>query len=94
VPDGALEALRQLPAVDSATVPAGKGDQAEGDEIARDDAQDEGTNIQVLSRDSGAVIADVVGVLGRAGARIIGVDVREPNLESVFLHLTGKSLRD
>ena len=27
-------------------------------------------------------------------AHILSVDVREPNLESVFLHLTGKSLRD
>ena len=50
--------------------------------------------VQVLSKDSGTVIADVVSVLGRAGAKILSVDVREPNLESVFLHLTGKSLRD
>jgi hypothetical protein len=33
-------------------------------------------------------------VLGRGGAKILAVDVREPNLESVFLLLTGKSLRD
>jgi hypothetical protein len=25
---------------------------------------------------------------------VTGVEVREPNLESVFLHLTGKALRD
>jgi hypothetical protein len=25
---------------------------------------------------------------------VTGVEVREPNLEAVFLHLTGKALRD
>jgi ABC-2 type transport system ATP-binding protein len=28
------------------------------------------------------------------GARITSVDIREPNLEAVFLHLTGRALRD
>jgi hypothetical protein len=27
-------------------------------------------------------------------ARITSVDIREPNLEAVFLHLTGRALRD
>jgi ABC-2 type transport system ATP-binding protein len=27
-------------------------------------------------------------------ARITSVDINEPNLESVFLHLTGRALRD
>ena len=30
----------------------------------------------------------------RARARITSVDIREPNLEAVFLHLTGRALRD
>jgi ABC-2 type transport system ATP-binding protein len=29
-----------------------------------------------------------------AGVRITSVDIQEPNLETVFLHLTGKALRD
>ncbi len=100
VPEGVLDALRAVAGVDSVTC------SAEGAEAAAEDAPAEGPAadavtttddsrvIQVLSRDSGAVIADVVAVLGRAGARVLSVDVREPNLESVFLHLTGKSLRD
>jgi hypothetical protein len=28
------------------------------------------------------------------GATVTGVAVSEPNLEAVFLHLTGKALRD
>ena len=29
-----------------------------------------------------------------AGLRVLSVQVQEPNLESVFLHLTGRALRD
>ena len=31
---------------------------------------------------------------GAAGARITEINVAEPNLETVFLHLTGRALRD
>lgn len=95
LPDGALEALRGLPDVDSVTSAVSPSD---GDDGEPDDAvaakSDKTVTVEVLSKDSGTVLADVVGVLGKAGARILAVDVREPNLESVFLHLTGKSLRD
>ena len=37
-----------------------------------------------------ALLATVTG----AGATIKGVEVVEPDLEAVFLHLTGKALRD
>jgi ABC-2 type transport system ATP-binding protein len=98
VPEGVVDALRALPAVDSVTCSA-SGKDANGDAATAEDAEaaaaagDAGV-IQVLSRDSSAVIAGVVAVLGEAGAHILSVEVREPNLESVFLHLTGKSLRD
>jgi len=96
VPDGVLDALAALPAVDKVIVPARErtGTDAEDAGAAQPSEAGDGVTIQVLSRDSGAVIADVVGVFGRAGAHVLAVDVREPNLESVFLHLTGKSLRD
>jgi len=94
LPDGVLEAIRAFPLVDSVST-AAAGDAAEPKEGEDATAPDgEGVTIEVLSKDSGTVIADVVGALGRSGARILSVDVREPNLESVFLHLTGKSLRD
>ncbi len=98
LPDGVLEELRALAGVDGASsrVEAADGEERGGPEqgAAESPAPDEPVTVEVLSRDSGAVVADVVGVLGRSGARIVSVDVREPNLESVFLHLTGKSLRD
>jgi ABC-2 type transport system ATP-binding protein len=101
VPEGVADALRTLPAVDSVTVStSGEGAEGAADAAAAEGAKPGAAGsgepgvLQVLSRDSGAVIADVVGVLGRAGAHILSIEVREPNLESVFLHLTGKSLRD
>lgn len=50
--------------------------------------------LQVVSRQGGALIAPAVQAAQRAGVDVLGVDVREPDLEAVFLHLTGKALRD
>jgi ABC-2 type transport system ATP-binding protein len=35
-----------------------------------------------------------VRAVDETGAGITSMEVREPNLEAVFLHLTGKALRD
>jgi ABC-2 type transport system ATP-binding protein len=51
-----------------------------------------GEGIEVLAPVAGAVLAAVVAAAD--GARINGIDVREPDLEAVFLHLTGRALRD
>jgi ABC-2 type transport system ATP-binding protein len=45
-------------------------------------------------RDAPAAVAAVVGSATGAGMRLEGVEVTRPDLESVFLHLTGKALRD
>ena len=85
LPEGVLEQLRALPGVDGATAARPAADESSAEEQRV---------IEVLSRDTGAVIVDVVTVLGRSGAKVLAVEVHEPDLESVFLHLTGKSLRD
>jgi ABC-2 type transport system ATP-binding protein len=36
----------------------------------------------------------ILDVSQQSGVAVSGVEVIEPNLESVFLHLTGKALRD
>jgi ABC-2 type transport system ATP-binding protein len=50
--------------------------------------------IALLADDSNRVLPRLFETAGQAGARITGVDIREPNLEAVFLHLTGRALRD
>jgi ABC-2 type transport system ATP-binding protein len=53
-----------------------------------------GEGLDVLVRDARAVLAEVIRAVDAAGGAIVGVEVHEPNLEAVFLHLTGKALRD
>jgi ABC-2 type transport system ATP-binding protein len=50
--------------------------------------------IDVLARNVRASLADIVRAIDATGAGITSMEVREPNLEAVFLHLTGKALRD
>ena len=39
-------------------------------------------------------LADMISLCTQAGVRIIAIEISEPNLELVFLHLTGRALRD
>lgn len=50
--------------------------------------------IEVLAADASSILPELLGRVSGAGANIHGVEVIEPNLEAVFLHLTGKALRD
>ncbi len=45
-------------------------------------------------RDAPRAVADVVTTATGAGMSLEGVEITRPDLESVFLHLTGKALRD
>jgi len=55
-------------------------------------AEDE--TITLLAEDSHRVLPSIFEVASNNGVRITGTDIQEPNLESVFLHLTGRALRD
>jgi linearmycin/streptolysin S transport system ATP-binding protein len=50
--------------------------------------------IQLVVHGARTVLPELLQVVTREGVAISAVEVREPNLESVFLHLTGKALRD
>jgi ABC-2 type transport system ATP-binding protein len=50
--------------------------------------------LDVLVTDAGAMLPGLLARVTASGAIISGVEVVEPNLEAVFLHLTGKALRD
>jgi ABC-2 type transport system ATP-binding protein len=50
--------------------------------------------LTVLVDDSNQVLPSLFEEASRVGVRITSVDIQEPNLETVFLHLTGRALRD
>jgi ABC-2 type transport system ATP-binding protein len=50
--------------------------------------------IEMLVDNADRWLAEILGKVSGAGVGISSVEVEEPNLESVFLHLTGRALRD
>jgi ABC-2 type transport system ATP-binding protein len=50
--------------------------------------------VTVLVQDSNLVLPRLFETATRFSARITSVEIQEPNLEAVFLHLTGRALRD
>jgi ABC-2 type transport system ATP-binding protein len=50
--------------------------------------------VTALVDDSNRVLPRLFDAASNAGVRITSVDIQEPNLETVFLHLTGRALRD
>lgn len=50
--------------------------------------------VRLLVHDAPARVADVVTTATSAGMTLSGVEISRPDLEAVFLHLTGKALRD
>ncbi|OLC58124.1 MAG: export ABC transporter ATP-binding protein [Chloroflexi bacterium 13_1_40CM_4_68_4] len=50
--------------------------------------------VEILCRDGRSLLPRLVETAVRSGAQITSVEVIEPDLETVFLHLTGKALRE
>ena len=50
--------------------------------------------VTALVEDSNLILPDLFETAHRMGARITSVDIQEPNLETVFIHLTGRALRE
>ncbi len=50
--------------------------------------------VALLADDGNVVLPHLFEEAARARVRITSVDIQEPNLEAVFLHLTGRALRD
>jgi ABC-2 type transport system ATP-binding protein len=50
--------------------------------------------LALLAEDSNQVLPRLFETASQAGVRILSVTIKEPNLEAVFLHLTGRALRD
>ncbi|MCL4275850.1 MAG: ATP-binding cassette domain-containing protein [Anaerolineales bacterium] len=50
--------------------------------------------VSIITPAAEDVLASVVSKANERGIKIRSIDIREPNLEAVFLHLTGRALRD
>ncbi len=50
--------------------------------------------LKVEAREGSDALVQVINYLNQRAVPILSLEVLEPNLETVFLHLTGKSLRD
>jgi ABC-2 type transport system ATP-binding protein len=59
-----------------------------------DRVESENNEIVVLGENVDTILAEIIAKVTGNGRRISSIDVRKPNLEAVFLHLTGKALRD
>lgn len=53
-----------------------------------------GTGLVLTVRDGPSLLPAIVSGAGNAGMTLTQVEITRPDLESVFLHLTGKALRD
>ena len=52
------------------------------------------SGVTLLVENSSAYLASILSIATEAGLTVSGVDIEQPDLEAVFLHLTGKALRD
>ena len=50
--------------------------------------------VSIITHAAEDILASVVRKANERGIKIRSMDIREPNLEAVFLHLTGRALRD
>jgi ABC-2 type transport system ATP-binding protein len=57
-------------------------------------ASSQNGTVTILVDDSNRVLPELFEAANGEGGRITSVDIQEPNLEAVFLHLTGRALRD
>ena len=54
----------------------------------------ENSSLQLLLKDGSETLPGILQLFSQHSVRVSKVDIREPNLEAVFLHLTGRALRD
>ena len=96
--DALLEQLSSLPAVKQARLiqapvppPPAEGEDIEARESAPAPSD---VILEILTENSQQAIVNVIGYLNEQNIYLTSLEILEPNLESVFLHLTGKKLRE
>lgn len=97
VDDATVSELSSLPAVKEAMlVPQPSAPPtAEGQETT-DEVKPVATNpvLKIVAKQNQEAVVNVLGYLNKHDITITSLEIMQPNLESVFLHLTGKKLRE
>ncbi len=90
-----LNELAALPAVQDACVdtppirPTGEAEPEEAEVVTRD-----GVAVKIMTKNTQHAIVNVIDYLNEKDLNLLSLNILEPNLETVFLHLTGKKLRE
>lgn len=50
--------------------------------------------IAITTNNGDSIFKDIIDIASMTNSNILSIDVKKPNLEEVFLHLTGRALRD
>ncbi len=92
------ELIRLTGGVDTIRL-AGSGDLAQtatalGQLSCVQHAESERREVRLTVRDAPTAVASIVNTATSSGMSLSDVEISRPDLESVFLHLTGKALRD
>ncbi len=97
VDDELLQQLAQLPAVEEATLipqpvnpPLAEGEEPE----AEIESVSPNPVVKIVAENSQQAVINVISFLNEQDRPLTSLEILEPNLESVFLHLTGKKLRE
>jgi ABC-2 type transport system ATP-binding protein len=98
VDDDLLSQLSDLPGVKSAELTSQPvpPPPSEGEEIEAKEREELETNpiVKIVAEHSQTAVVNVIGCLNEKDISLTALEILEPNLESVFLHLTGKKLRE
>jgi len=92
-----LTDLSALPAVDEACPDEPGAHRAPGEDETATDPEPpthDGNVVKIVAHDSQRALVNVIDYLNGHDMPITSLNILEPNLESVFLHLTGKKLRE
>ncbi|MEP7291483.1 MAG: ABC transporter ATP-binding protein [Chloroflexota bacterium] len=89
VPDDLLRRIeRDVPGVTSAAYSQVAVRSEDGESAPSDGV------VTVFAKRGRSALPDVIRIANEASVHVLSVEVREPDLEAVFLHLTGRALRD
>ena len=98
VDDALLAQIAALPAVKEAILlpqpvapPLAEGEEPE---VKESEPVTAGEVVKIVAEHSQQAIVNVIGFLNDQNITLTSLQILEPNLESVFLHLTGKKLRE